>query len=382
LVLGGVVELAANPVVVDVDCDAGDDLATAVAQAEATSVSRLVCVDPPPLGVEQPFAEAGEAIAIGERICSIVPPRPILVNVAGSCAGGVRITADHLTLQGVDARARVSTTDPFFEALVTVDSADHVTIRNLSLENGIYNLRVIDAEDLTVENAQLSCRVIGIFAFEPGSSIRVDNVTISTHPDATPSNLGIYALGAVVDVEDSVIEVGQGIVGEGNDLRVVNTTIIANLFAVGHSGSIVSISGGVSAIEGNVLLFGSPKRRAGVTLGGSFTSPVYVGEFADAHLESTATLPELTLSKFTNAVIRGTVGILECDAVSDAICDSPAAVGTSSCANCPGAPNSEAIRSVTPRRPATIRLPGNVDAELVRSLQRLGYEVETVSPRD
>ncbi len=306
---------------ITVDCGAGDDLATALADVLDGATG------------------------------------PVIVNVLGTCAGPIEITAHDVTLRG---------TSPEASAIEGV--AAH-GVRNLRLER----LRIsdaprgVDAKDaeVTIDGCDIARTDIGVRT--RGSSVALTRVTLrdgrmGIEARRSRVDLGFSTIHGISDEGISATEFSEVVIfrstAASDGLSVRNSTLVATLSELegsihartysrvslaGSSGSSSALHGDISASNSEVFLFQLPidgtvsVQEAGVlTAIGARLGQVRLGLGADARISAGRVAQSVLADGFSTVQLLSSVvlGPVVCTRGSDAICEGSEVARVEGCGGC------------------------------------------------
>jgi hypothetical protein len=329
----GPVAVAAGPVEVTVDCDAGEDLAATLSAIETEAAG------------------------------------PLTVHVVGTCSGPIEITTDDVTLRGksTDASAiqgvRTGVVMPT-QAIVTAHGVRRLRLENLRISGGPVGVAVGDAE-VTIEDCDLDRMEIGI--------ISRDSTVALTRATLRDSRTAIEACRSRVDVSFSTIEeisdegisateysrlllFKTAIVSDG--LSVGSSTLVATLCELegsiharsysrvslaGAAGSGAALHGNIFASNSEVFLFRLPvdgSVRVGesglLTVLEAEVAQVLLGPATNARISAGTVRGDLRADGFSTVQLSSAIvgGDLVCERGSDAYCELSEVASVWGCGGC------------------------------------------------
>ncbi len=329
------VGVGAGPIEITVDCDRGGDLAAVLADL----VDRT--------------------------------DGPVVVNVAGTCAGPIEIATDDVTLRGESSGtsaiegvgARFATPPP---AVVTAHGVRNLRLEKLRISDGPVGVAAIAAE-VTIESSELSRTDVGVAA--QLSSVALAGVTlrdgrIGVEARRSRVGIGFSTIDRISDEAIAATEFSEIVMlhstAVSDGLSVRNSGLVAtrcelegSIHARSHSrvslggsaGSTAALRGGISASNSEVFLFQLPVDGAVSVSDGGFLTAIGAGigsvllaSAADARISSGHVAGAILVDGFSTAQLVSTAvaGEVVCRRGADALCEQSQLASVSGCRNCEG----------------------------------------------
>ena len=322
-----------EPLIVDVDCDAGDDLAQVLREIEVL------------------VGGAGSADDEGYDFPS-EGPRAIVVQIAGTCVANVTLNMDYLTLRGVGDTPAVIQGDPEMHGTPVVEAryVQHLLFDNLTITGGWIGVRLAHSL-VVIHNCRLSGNGTGLQSENSRSIINQtwfeqnrdgifsfggDHVLLEDFLVADNTQTGIHGTGSFVTIGSGVIRDNRiGLLLHGNATGLLRANLVIESSVTVQDSSHLSMYGPVT-ITGDDRIFVA-NQSLFETFGGSIDVNVLLARWGRAFFSDTPIEGEVLLYDFSEARFDGEVSdLVYCDATSDAICETGSVGGVIGCKHCDG----------------------------------------------
>jgi len=318
LLVSGRAPAQPDRLVLDVDCDGGDDLESALEE----------------VFYGEPANNSGNdrgryAKERGPGLATCIPPS-VLVNIRGTCDANVSVPRlQHVAFVGSDAesagiRGRLTPEGRPVGPVIAAEDDSHVDVHNLTISRGVPGVRAQRAV-VSVRDCRLLENETAVTS--ESSSFSISNSELAGNPG------GLVITGGELGISDSTI---------ANQFY----GIFAQLYAIVTVGR-TEIEGGVFARIGSYAWIYSSNVSGGLAVsvsensqvqvsGGSIQGQVFAGLDSSLRLLSVEITGDLFASEFGKVVVSNSdvSGSIRCDGTSDASCSFSTVSGGSTCDNC------------------------------------------------
>ena len=164
-----------EPLIVDVDCDAGDDLAQVLRELELLATGH------------------GAADDEGSDI-PVEPRRPVIINISGTCVANVVLTLDEMTLRGVGVGPATiqgsaepgRNSNPYGIPVLDARNLQNLYLENLTITGGWMGLRLVHSQ-VVIDDCSF---------LENGTGLWSENsISIVNHSHFERNREGIFTFG-------------------------------------------------------------------------------------------------------------------------------------------------------------------------------------------
>jgi len=321
-----------EPLIVDVDCAAGDDLAQVLREIE-------VLVGTAGEGDDEGYDYPSEG------------PRQIIVQIRGTCMANVTLTLENLTLRGVGDEPAVIQGDPHLQGVVVeARYLQYLVLENLTITGGWAGVRLVHSL-ASISRCHLSGNGTGLQSENSRSLVTNtdfernrnaiftfggDHLHLHAFLIADNTQAGILADGSSVTLgRGEIRDTRIGLQLQGNATGLLRSNLLIDSSVSVIDSSHLSMFGPATiGVEGQLFVGNHSQFESN---GASILANVLLARWGRAFFTDTPIEGEVVLSDFSEVVFDGVgADLLYCDATSDAVCETGAIDTVIGCEHCDG----------------------------------------------